>query len=453
MNFEETPKVYTLDDTGNVERFVDEFEGELMFVSQHKKWFYWTGATWTESIGQHAEAAVKLMDSMHIEAAQCLARADMEGYKRLTIHITKSAGKIPYLLGLAAQHPRLRSDVAWLDCQPTWLNCGNYVINVQNGLDMAPDPLDRLTKRTRALYVPGATCPKWDQFLLDVLPDPQIREYVHRLVGYSLLGNVQERLIVFLHGVGRNGKSVFVETIREVLGDYAVGTPIQTFLKKPNASGPSNDLARLRGARLVAASEFEEGAKINTTLLKQVTGDEKITARPMYGEYFDFAFEGTIWVSTNHIPFVGAQQAVWDRIKPIPFVTRISDDKVDVRIKSKLIEEAPGILQWMLAGAKAYLANGLDTPTSVMGGIMEMRHDQDLIAPFVDEACEVDAMAVATVGELYRAYTWWAMQSGEKPVTKLTFVRRLGEGGYAPCKMTGGVRGYRGLRIKTGVLT
>jgi putative DNA primase/helicase len=450
MTLDDAPKSYTLDDEGNVARFVDTFEAELMFVSQYKRWFYWTGSHWAESIGQETEAARSMIQSMHTEARTLLAMGDTEGYKRLTAHISKSAGKIPYLVGLASKDPIMRASVDWLDSQRGFLNCRNAVVDLRNGDTMAPNPKDRLTRRTGALCIPGAEAPRWEAFLAQVLPDAEVRAYVQRLVGYSLLGDANERLIIFLYGIGRNGKSVFVETVREILGDYAVGTPVTTFLKKPNASGPSNDLARLRGARFIAASEFEEGAKVNTALLKQVTGDEKITARPMYGEYFDFPFEGTIWVSTNHMPFVGVQQAVWDRIKTIPFTVRIPDYEVDVRIKEKLLAEAPGILQWALEGCRQYMAHGLTEPASISQGAMEQRSDQDLLAPFVEDVCDVDASYTVHSADLYKAYQWWAVQHGENVLSSRTLGLRLKDAGYMPAR-TPSARLWRGLRIKATV--
>lgn len=450
MNPDNSPQTFALDDEGNTARFVDTFEAELMYVAQYKRWFHWTGSHWAESLGQEVEAARAMIQSMHTEARTLLAMGDTEGYKRLTTHITKTAGKIPYMLGLAAKDPIMRASVDWLDNRKSWLNCRNSVIDLRDGSAMAPNPRDRLTRRTGSLYLPGAEAPKWQEFLSQVLPDEAVRDYVQRLVGYSLLGDSNERLIVFLYGIGRNGKSVFVETIREVLGDYAVGTPVQTFLKKPNASGPSNDLARLRGARFIAASEFEEGAKVNTALLKQVTGDEKITARPMYGEYFDFPFEGTIWVSTNHMPFVGAQQAVWDRIKTIPFVTRIADNMVDVRIKEKLLAEAPGILAWAIEGCQSYLAHGLDEPASISSGAMTQRAEQDLLSPFVAELCEVDANYTVPTTDLYQAYQWWAMRNGEKVISHRTFSIRLSESGFDKGRNASS-RYWSGLRLRSSV--
>lgn len=441
---------FALDDDGNARRFASLYSEDLMFVTEYKRWFYWDGSRWAVSIGQETEKAMQFIQLLHMEAAPFLALNDTE-YKRRTAHILKSAGKIPYLLGLAAKTPELRAETSALDANRSWINFGNAVVDVKDGTLMVPDPLDRLTKRTAVAYRPNAEAPQWERFLADVLPDPALREYVQRLAGYSLLGDVNERLLVFLFGEGRNGKSVFVEVLRELLGDYALGTPVTTFLKKMSGGEQSNDLARLRGARFIAASEFEEGARVNNALLKRVTGDEKITARPLYGEFFDFVFEGTIWVSTNHMPFFGSDLAVWDRVKVIPFTVRIPDEAVDVRIKSKLLAEGAGILQWVLDGARQYLAHGLEEPTSLLQTRAELRDEQDLLSVFVTERCEVDADYCDTSSGLYLSYTEWAVMAGEKPTSKRTFGIRLKAAGYPEARFSGGTRGYRGLRVKQGV--
>jgi putative DNA primase/helicase len=440
-----------MDDEGNAARFAALYSDDLMYVAEYKRWFYWDGSRWTPSIGQETEAAMKFIGKLHEEAAMMKLQGRDEDHKRMCTHIVKTAGKIPYLVSLASKTPEMRAETSALDANRSWLNFGNAVVDVRDGTLMVSDPLDRLTKRTTVPYKPNATAPLWDAFLADVLPDPAMREYVQRLAGYSLLGDVNERLLVFLYGEGRNGKSVFVEVLRELLGDYALGTPVTTFLKKMSGGEMSNDLARLRGARFIAASEFEEGARVNNALLKRVTGDEKITARPLYGEFFDFVFEGTIWVSTNHMPFFGNDQAVWDRIKVIPFTVRIPDDKVDVRIKAKLLAEGAGILQWVLDGARSYMEHGLEEPVGLLTTRVEMRYDQDLLSTFVEERCEVDHDYVDTSNSLYMSYVEWATMAGEKPTSKRTFGIRLKTAGYEQIRLTDGVRAWRGLRRKASV--
>lgn len=441
--------MYNLDDVGNADRFVDLYGDTLRYVPPFKKWLAWKGTHWEVSIGEHRAAAQEMIRNLHGEAAGYYGTNDGL-HKEMMRHIVRSAGRIDTLLKEAAAHADIRTEPKWLDSDRNYLNCRNCTIDLSDGQIMAHKPGDLITKVVKAPYFPNTERPLWEAFLAQVMPEPSVREYLKRLAGYSLLGGTQERLIVFLHGVGRNGKSVFVEVLREVLGDYAVGTPVTTFLQKGGAQGPSNDLARLRGARLVVASEFEEGAKANIALLKQVTGDEKITARPLYGEFFDFPFEGTIWISTNYMPFVGATQAVWDRIKIVEFPVRLTLDEVDVNIKGKLINEASGILCWMIEGAQAYIKYGLEEPESVLLASIRERSEQTPLTLFLEEACDEDISHSCTVTQLFQSYLWWVTQVGDKPMSRTTFGKKLGELGFHKQRYSNGVC-WIGVRPKAGV--
>lgn len=441
--------MYTLDDVGNADRFVAEYGDTVRYVPQFKKWIVWKGTHWAISMGEHYSMAADMVRNLHNEAQDLLVRGLATEHKDLTRHIVRSAGRIDTFLKIAAGYDAIRTGADWLDSDRNYLNARNLTLDLKDGSIQAHSQGDLITKVTNCGYFPNAPRAKWEEFLAQVLPDLAVREYVKRLAGYSLLGDTQERLLVFLYGEGRNGKSVFVETLREVLGDYSTGTPITTFLAKHSETG-HNDLARLRGARFIAASEFEEGAKANIALLKQVTGDEKITARPLYGEYFDFPFEGTIWISTNHMPFVGASQAVWDRAKIVEFPTRLADHEVDVNIKAKLQSEAAGILAWMVEGAQAYLAYGLEEPTSVTLASITEREDQNVLTHFFNEACAQEHAVTSTLNEMYRAYEWWCVQSGEKPFSKIMFGKKMIEAGFKKHR-TALTWVWQGIRPKSGV--
>jgi len=441
--------MFTLDDLGNADRFVATYVDEVRYVPEFKKWLVWKGTHWAISIGEHYSMASAMIRGLHDEAQAYLLQGNTADHKALAQHIVKSAGRIDTMLKIASAHDDIRTPPGWLDSAKNYLNCRNLTIDLTDGRIMAHDPTELLSKVTNAPYLPNAPRPRWEAFLAQVQPDPAVREYLKRLAGYSLMGATQERLLVFLHGGGRNGKSVFVEVLRHVFGDYAVGTPVTTFLEKRSETG-SNDLARLRGARFVAASEFEEGAKANIALLKRVSGDEKITARPLYGEYFDFPFEGTIWISTNHMPYVGVSTAVWDRIKIIDFPTRISDEQVDVHMKKKLEAEAAGILAWAVEGARAYVAHGLEEPTSVLLSADNEKMKQNLLQDFLDDQCDQYFEASTPARGLYRQYSWWAAQSGERPMTDRTFKAKLQELGFTQ-KRTSSGNAWMGLTLKAGI--
>lgn len=440
--------MFTLDDVGNAERFVAQYGDEVRFVPQFKKWLVWSGTHWSISIGEHYAMAAEMVRALHNDAQDLLIQGKSNEHKDLVRHIVRSAGRIDTMLKIAAASGEIRVSPEWLDANRNYLNTRNLTIDLADGSIMAHDPARLITKVTNAMYRPDAPRPQWEAFLAQMIPDPEVREYLKRLAGYSLMGSTQERLLVFLHGVGKNGKSVFVETLRTVFGDYAIGTPVTTFLEKRSETG-NNDLARLRGARFVAASEFEEGAKANISLLKQVTGDERLSARPLYGEYFDFPFEGTIWISTNYMPFVGVTAAVWDRIKLIEFPTRLANHEVDVHIKKKLESEAAGILAWAVEGAMAYNAYGLEEPMAVTLAGSYARGEQDVLRPFLEEACEVDAQHSTSASEVYRAYSWWCAQNGERAMTKITFGKRLLEHGFVTSR-TSKARFWVGFRLKAG---
>lgn len=441
--------MFAFDDVGNAERFVALYGDEVRYVPQFKKWLVWSGTHWAVSIGEHYALATDLVKGLHAEAAELYVQRNDLAHKDLTKHIVRSAGRIDVMLKIASAREEIRVSPEWLDANRNYVNTRNLTIDLSDGTIMAHEPARLITKVTNAPYRPEAPRERWEDFLAQIMPDPEMREYLKRLAGYSLMGNTQERLLVFLHGVGRNGKSVFVETLRTVFGDYAIGTPVTTFLEKRSETG-NNDLARLRGARFVAASEFEEGAKANIALLKQVTGDEKITARPLYGEYFDFPFEGTIWISTNHMPYVGVSAAVWDRVKIIDFPVRLDPSEVDVHIKDKLALEAAGILSWAIEGARAYVAYGLEEPTTVMLAAEGEKSKQNLLQDFLDEQCTVDFETSVSASALYRQYTWWAAQSGERPMTNRTFKAKLQELGLQQRRSSGGNRWF-GLTMKAGV--
>jgi putative DNA primase/helicase len=373
------------------------------------------------------------------------------------MHIARCAGKVPYLLGQASAQPAMRLDADWLDAVHDELNCGNIVVSAADGLGQQADPKHLTTKRTGAAFDPNAEAPRWQQFLDEVLPDYDVQEYLQRLVGYTVLGSKNERVIIFLHGGGRNGKSVAVETISRVLGDYAT-TVSNALLKKrkfEDANAASPELASLKGARMIVTSEFEDGDQLSTGFLKHLLGAEVVRARPLYGEPISFPMTGTFWISTNHMPKLGASQAVWDRIRLVPFDVRITDEQVDVDLQAKLYTEAPGILNWILDGAAAYLKSGLTVPAVILEAAQDAKTDQDPLADFLDEWVEEGAAFSVTNGELFEVYRNWSMASTGNSLSKESFGAALADlGRFAPSQNVWNIdhtkrgRGWKGLKLR-----
>jgi putative DNA primase/helicase len=250
-----------------------------------------------------------------------------------------------------------------------------------------------------------------------------------------------------LHGSGRNGKSSLIETLGWLLGDYAMSVPSETLMARYGDGGASEDVARLRGARLVTAIETEEGRRLAEAKIKQLTGGDVVTARHLWGHFFDFVPTFKIWYATNHLPEIrGTEDAIWRRLLKMPFAHEFEDkDRIMDYAKLKLYPELSGILTWAVLGCLDWQRRGLNAPQEVLAAVEEYRGEQDLLARFISERCRVGPREEVPAGELYRAYRYWAEEQGDRPLTSQLFGRRLNEKGFT--KKKSGVHFRIGLSL------
>jgi putative DNA primase/helicase len=328
-------------------------------------------------------------------------------------------------------------------------------LNVANGtLDLKAGTLhphrreDLLTKLTPIRFEPAASAPSWDAFLLGIFDgDTGLIRFVQRAVGYSLSGSTREQVLFLAHGSGANGKSTFLETIREAAGEYAQQAPPEMFLEQ-RAGTIRNDVARLPGARLVTAVETGEDRRLAEPLVKQLTGGDMVAARHLYRDYFEFGPQCKAWLATNHRPEIrGTDEAIWRRIRLIPFTVTIPEDERDPNLLETLRAELPGILAWAVAGCLDYLQHGLGAPEAVTAATAGYRADMDVIGTFLDECCVLGTHARAKAVDLYQTYITWADAAGERDrLTKKDFGQRLAERGFAK-ERDMHARWWRGVRI------
>ena len=297
-------------------------------------------------------------------------------------------------------------------------------------------------------YDEGAEAPTWLAFLDRIMAgDRELIDFLQRAIGYSLTGDTREHCLFILYGTGRNGKSTKLETLRALLGDYAMQTPAETLLVKRENAIP-NDIARLRGGRFVAASESEDGKWLAESLVKQLSGGDTLSARFMRGEWFDFLPTFKTWLATNHKPVIrGTDVAIWSRIRLVPFDVRIPDAEQDKGLGARLRAELPGILRWAVAGCLAWQRDGLGAPAGVRRATDRYREEMDVLAGFLADRCLVAPTAQASAAGLYKAYTEWCEASGEKPLSQRALGPRLLERGFAAHKGTGGQRLWRGVGV------
>ena len=328
-----------------------------------------------------------------------------------------------------------------LDADPWMIGCTNGVIDLRKGESVRPSRDQHITKSIGTKHDPAATCPTWDRFLETVTDgDRELIGFLQCAVGYTLTGSDREQCLFFLYGTGQNGKGVFSETIKRLLGDYGLSAP-ESLFTQTKCGGIPNDVARLAGHRLAVASELDEGAAFAESRIKLLTGGDTITARFLHQEFFDFRPTHKFWISGNHKPTVrGTDFGIWRRIRLIPFTVRIPDEDKDQNLSAKLAEELPGILNWSIAGCQRWLRDGLKVPSCVRQATESYRLEEDVIGQFLTDCTAEEIGARTLTTSVYESYGQWADREGIQERYRLTarkLIKRIEEHGFHRVKSHG----------------
>ena len=323
---------------------------------------------------------------------------------------SESRPRLDALLYLAqAEAPIADAGERW-DTDPWILAAPNGIIDLRSGILRPGRRCDRVTVQSPVIYDAEASCPRWEQFVREVCDsDPALVSFVERAVGYSLTGDTSAQCLFLLYGTGANGKGTFVNTLAAVLGDYAYAMPFSTVELHQRAAIP-NDLAALVGRRFVVASETTDGARLNESRLKALTGCDPVTARFLHSEFFTFQPVAKFWLSVNHKPIVrDDSHGFWRRLRLVPFMKTFP---VNPALGNELRAELPGILAWAVRGCLAWQRDGLDVPQVVTAATEQYKNDSDPLAAFLDEACEQQPDAEVRASELFEHYKRWADGQG-----------------------------------------
>jgi putative DNA primase/helicase len=440
---------YNLTDLGNARRLVHRHGRNLRYCWLWRKWLVWDGKRWVkDDTGEVYRLAKETVSSIYQEAA---AAPNDEARKELGKHATRSeaGARIKEMVDLARSDVPVMPDE--LDASPDLLNTESGTIDLRTGELREHRREDLITKIAPTTYGPDAAAPTWEAFLERVLPGEDLRAFVQRAVGYSATGDTSEQCMFINHGGGANGKSTFQEAIAAALGDYAMRAPTEMLLAK-RSDGVPNDVARLKGARFVSASETEEGRRLAESRIKDLTGQDTITARFMKAEWFDFAPTHKLWLSTNHKPEIrGTDAAIWRRIRLVPWAVTIPPAEQDKKLPIALRHELAGILAWVVRGCLQWRREGLQAPDEVRKATGEYRAEMDVLAGFLVECCELDTGHWEYAKDLYECYKRWCAENGERPEPQRKFGGRLGERGFQ--RDRGGSRGagiWRGVRLTEG---
>lgn len=428
-------------DLGNARRLVGAHGKDLRFCHPWGKWLVWDGRRWevdsTAEVNRRAKDVVRLM---YAEAAEA---QDVDWRKALVSWATRSESqsRIEAMINSAKSEPGIPVRPEELDRDPWLFNCLNGTLDLRTGALRAHAREDLLTKIAPVEYVPDAQCPAWLDFLDLVFGgDDDVISFVQRAVGYSLTGITDERVFFILYGEGRNGKTTFLETIAALMGDYAEQTPTETLLAvNRNSSGIPNDVARLKGARFVRASEAERGHRLAEAKVKAMVGGDMISARFLRAEWFTFRPMFKLWLSTNHRPTARANDtALWDRIRLIPFTKRIESPRPRREIDAIFRAEFPGILAWAVRGCLEWQRDGLGIAEAVAQATDDYRARMDVVASFLRECCHVREDLSVPCKELYEAFATWAEANGESVWSSKAFAQRMNELGFIASRGSGG---------------
>ncbi|MCT4489801.1 DNA primase [Levilactobacillus parabrevis] len=437
------------DDTGNADRFMDTFGKLVKYSYIDKCWYCYNGGYWeTDNEGKVAQYIDMTVNNMRNEKLHVSADVDPEKAKEAWDKFLKktrnNSSKKAILSEVQHRVPVLHGE---FDQDKTLLNTSNGYVDLSSGILYEHDIKKMFSQQADVDYTDNIDCPEWSEFLDQIFDnDQELIHYIQKAVGYSATGSIKEQVMFILYGNGRNGKSIFIDTISDILGTYAKSMQADSIMVRQNSSGANSDIARLESARLVTSSEPNEGVRLDEGLVKQLTGGDKVTARYLYGKEFEFKPQFKLWLATNHKPIIrGTDDGIWRRLMLIPFKVQIPTDKVDKDLKYKLQRESIGILNWIVEGALMWQREGLNPPASVTNASRQYREEMDVISLFVNDCCEIGDNYKAPAGEIFKKYQSWANENSEYSMSKQKFGRELRQKFEMKRKANG--RFYLGLKI------
>ncbi len=438
-------------DLGNARRLVERHGHDLLYTGA-LGWLVWDGRRWScDDTGEAERRAKDAVRSIRDEVRRLTEGGEANAADELWKWALKSQGsaRLDAILRLARTEPEIAARGGEFDKDPWLLNVLNGTLDLRTG-DLRPHRRDDLlTKLVPVGFDPKAEAPQWRRFLEEVQPDPEARGFLARYAGYCLTGEMGEQVFAVHHGGGSNGKGVYSDMLLAVLGDYAGVTPFATFVqRRPDA--PTNDLAALRGARLVVASEPNEGMRLDEGTVKAITGEDPITARYHYKEFSTFYPTCKLVLTGNHRPRIrGTDHAMWRRVLLVPWPVTVTTRNKNLR--RHLREELPGILRWAVEGCLAWQREGLCAPRVVRAAVEEYREAEDHVGRFIADRCQLGSDLVISSKDLRSAYGAWAEEDGENVLSAKAFGSRLTTRGLTPVKDVAGLRGrgWRGITVAT----
>lgn len=438
-----------LTDDANAMELIRLYGERIRYNSDQGRWLIWSGHHW-EVQPRHGGAARELAKA----AARQLPDDGPEGRDKVLRHKRYSLSErgTTALLNTARTDPTISVTTDNLDAHPLELNTPGGIVDLATGNLRPSDPSRLHTRSTTCTPDPNADPTAWHNFLAQTFPDPDVRQYIQRLVGHSILGEVRAHVLPFAFGSGGNGKGVFLEALHAILGNYAGSAPAG-FLMSSQFQQHATELADLAGRRFVICSEINQGDRFDEAKVKALTGGDTVKARFMRQDFFEFSPTHHLWLMGNDQPAVeSGGNSFWRRLRLIPFTNEVPDDqRVDDLQGILAREHGPAILHWAIQGATQFLAHGMAEPEGVKAATTAYAENVDTIGRFLEDECLLTAGYSSPVTQIRAAYEDWCKENGERPITGRRFASQLARHGVqvgrdAPRGSTG-ARMYGGIAL------
>lgn len=444
---------HSMDDMGNAQRFLDAFPDKFLYSYTDKKWFDYTGSHWEEDtkgvVYQAADLIPQRMLKENLVLPDSLSEKEAQkAQDKWAKFISKTRNNSAKKNMLEEVKHHVSVGHGDFDKDNMLLNTASGYVDLTTGELHDHDVKRRFSMETAAEYSSATDCPRWIEFLNQIFDgDQELIHYIQKAFGYMITGSITEQVMFVFYGAGRNGKSVLTSIIQDILGSYAKTINVSNLMVQRGNSGPNSEIARLENARLVVTNEANEGDRLDESLIKQLTGGDRIVSRFLYGQEFEFTPRFKLLMVTNHKPNIyGTDDGIWRRMVMIPFNVQIPKDKIDKKLKYKLQAEAAGILNWIVEGCLMWQSEGLEPPQSVKREVTEYRNEMDEIAEFIEEKCEVNPQFEVKSSELYQAYKDWALSTSHHVFSSTTFGKKMADKFSKKHKRDGEYR--QGIKLK-----
>jgi putative DNA primase/helicase len=441
------PQFWVMNDIDNGRLFAKLHHEQVKYIETWERWFEWTGSVWSED----RNATARLLAQKTAKLIESEARkSTSKDFAKHAKHSCSRAG-VEAMLKLAEDDGRVRMRSDRFDTDPWLLNVANGTIDLRTGTRRGHRPEDYITKIVEVEYDADAPRNQWDEFLEEMVPDPSVRDYLQRAVGYTLTGKTEEQKFFLLYGRGASGKGTFIEAIDGIMGSYATVANFRIFLESQEKRF---DMWRHAHSRMVSAQEVREGQRFDEGTLKLMVGGDVQTAERKYCDQFQFTPHWTVWLGANARPHIDADDdAMWRRVRIIPFTNSLPEERRDPRVRATLSSDAEvqqRILAWAVEGTRMWLERPLhvDEPDAVRHAATDYRASSNNFAEFFEDTFDSDPAGFTPSGMIQEKYRDYCATNGEPGINQNQVARHLREMGFVSDRAREGgepVRGWRGF--------